>query len=69
MKTVEIRAKGVAAYQRRNFPPEKVAEQIVDAVRGNRPMALVTLEAYVFRAISRISTRVSRQIARVNIGA
>ena len=55
-------------YARRNYPPEKVAEQIVDAVLRNRPMVPVTPEAKIARIISRIAPGLLRTAAKLNIG-
>ena len=54
-------------YARRNYPPEKVAEQIIDAVLRNRPMVPVTPEAKIARIISRIAPGLLRTAARLNI--
>src|SRR5207244_3971246 len=40
-------------YERRNFPPEKVAKAIVKAVKANAPVVAVTTEAKAARALSR----------------
>ena len=54
-------------YARRNYPPEKVAEQIIDAVLRSRPMVPVTPEAKIARIISRIAPGLLRTAARLNI--
>lgn len=64
----EVRDRAATAYEKRNYPPEKVAAAIVDAVRRNRPLAIVTPEARVLRAISRLSPRLARKVARLDLG-
>ena len=62
------RRQAAGLYARRNYPPEKVAEQIVDAVLRNRAMVPVTAEAKIARVIGRIAPGVLRAAARLNIG-
>jgi NAD(P)-dependent dehydrogenase (short-subunit alcohol dehydrogenase family)/pimeloyl-ACP methyl ester carboxylesterase len=50
------------AFQRRGFPPEKVALAIMRAVLHDRPVVPVTPEAYVGRALSRLSPAASRTL-------
>ena len=54
----------VAFYQRRAFPPEKVADAILDAVRHNRAVVPVTPEARVAHWASRYTPRTLRKIAQ-----
>ena len=42
-------------YQRRNFTPEQVAAEIVDAIGADKPVAVVTPEAKVAHALSRFA--------------
>jgi NAD(P)-dependent dehydrogenase (short-subunit alcohol dehydrogenase family)/pimeloyl-ACP methyl ester carboxylesterase len=56
----------VAFYQRRAYPPEKVADAIVDAVRHNRAVVPVTPEAHLARWASRYTPRTLRKIAQVD---
>ncbi|MFC0540313.1 SDR family oxidoreductase [Kutzneria chonburiensis] len=51
------------AYRRRNFPPERVAAEIVRAVRQRRAVVPVTVEAKAARALSRLSPTVLRRLA------
>jgi hypothetical protein len=44
-----------------------VARHIVRAVRNRTPVATVTAEAKVLRAISRYAPRLSRRIARIDL--
>jgi NAD(P)-dependent dehydrogenase (short-subunit alcohol dehydrogenase family)/pimeloyl-ACP methyl ester carboxylesterase len=62
------RSRASGLYARRNFPPEKVAEQIVDAVRHNRALVPVTAEAKVGHVLGRLSPRLMRAAARMNVG-
>ncbi len=50
-------------YARRNFTPEQVASEIVEAIGADRPIAIVTPEAKLMRAISRLSPRLMRRLA------
>ncbi|MGN6475313.1 MAG: SDR family oxidoreductase [Mycobacteriales bacterium] len=54
-------------YARRNYPPSKVAEAIVKAVRDRTPVVPVTPEAYGARIMSRLSPASMRRLARVEI--
>ena len=60
-----LREQVTRAYQRRNFTPEQVAEEIVAAIGADRAVAIVTPEAKLMRAISRLSPRLVRRLARV----
>ncbi len=62
-----MRESRVAAYHRRNYPPEKVARQIVRAVAARRPLAVVTPEAKVLRAMSRFAPAAGRRFARLDL--
>lgn len=55
-------------YARRGFPPEKVAAEIVKAVRTGKPVVPVTVEAKVARWVGRISPGLLRRAARFNAG-
>lgn len=57
--------KATRLYGRRNYPPEKVAEAILDAVVRNRAVVPVTPEARGARLLSRVSPGVLRRLARV----
>jgi NAD(P)-dependent dehydrogenase (short-subunit alcohol dehydrogenase family)/pimeloyl-ACP methyl ester carboxylesterase len=52
-------------YGMRNYPPEKVASAILDAVEHNRAVVPVTPEARGARWLSRVAPGVLRRIARV----
>ncbi|MGW8995526.1 SDR family oxidoreductase [Streptomyces zhihengii] len=55
-------------YARRNYPPEKVADQILRAVAGRRAVVPVTFEARAARVLSRLAPGVLRAAARLDIG-
>lgn len=52
-------------YERRNFSPEQVAAEIVDAIGADLPVAVVTAEAKVMRALSRFAPGVTRRLAGI----
>ena len=53
-------------YERRNFTAEQVAEQIVAAIGRDRPVVLITPEAKLMRALSRLSPGLARRLAAVD---
>lgn len=57
----------VASYARRGYSPDRVAKQLVRAVADNRPIAIITPEAKVFRAVSRVSPAIGRRIAKLDL--
>ncbi|NDU77406.1 SDR family oxidoreductase [Actinomadura sp. DSM 109109] len=61
----ELRERIGRASERRGFPPEKVARAVLRAVRQDRAVVLVTAEARLGRALSRVSPTANRAIARV----
>ncbi|MFF4399904.1 SDR family oxidoreductase [Streptomyces sp. NPDC001480] len=52
-------------YGLRNFPPEKVADAVLDAVARNRPLVPVTPEARAMHLVSRFLPGALRALARV----
>jgi NAD(P)-dependent dehydrogenase (short-subunit alcohol dehydrogenase family) len=62
-----IRAKILRSYARRNYPPEKVAEQIATAVLRGRALVPVTIEAKATRLLSRLAPGLLRAAARINV--
>jgi NAD(P)-dependent dehydrogenase (short-subunit alcohol dehydrogenase family)/pimeloyl-ACP methyl ester carboxylesterase len=52
-------------YGARNYPPEKVADAVLDAVVRNAAVVPVTPEARLFRAMSRFTPGALRALARV----
>jgi NAD(P)-dependent dehydrogenase (short-subunit alcohol dehydrogenase family) len=63
--TAEARAYMVDAYRRRNYPPERVAANVLKAIQRNRAVAPISPEAWVMYALKRIAPGL---IARVNRG-
>ncbi|WP_131767557.1 SDR family oxidoreductase [Candidatus Protofrankia californiensis] len=57
-----------ALYTRRNFPPDKVAQQILRAVRQNKAVVPVTVEARAARLLARLSPALLRAAARFDLG-
>jgi len=62
--TPEARAQMVAFYERRNYPPERVAENILKAVQRNRTIAPISPEAWVFYYLKRFSPGLIRAFNR-----
>ena len=60
----EARERLVALYQRRNYGPERVAENILKAVARNRSVAPITAEAWAAYALKRVSPRAAGWVAR-----
>jgi NAD(P)-dependent dehydrogenase (short-subunit alcohol dehydrogenase family) len=58
------RDRATRLYQRRNYPPEKVARAIVRAVDRDLPLVPVTPEARVARAMSRFAPALARMAIR-----
>ena len=55
------------SYERRNFTPDRVAEEIIEAIGVNRPVAVITPEAKVMRALSRFAPGLLRRLARLEV--
>jgi NAD(P)-dependent dehydrogenase (short-subunit alcohol dehydrogenase family) len=53
--TPEARAYMIEAYRRRNYPPERVADNILKAVQRNRAVAPISPEAWVMYGLKRLS--------------
>jgi NAD(P)-dependent dehydrogenase (short-subunit alcohol dehydrogenase family)/pimeloyl-ACP methyl ester carboxylesterase len=62
-----LREHAVASYGRRNYTPERVAKHAVRAAAGNKPIAAITVEAKLMRAITRFAPPLGRQIAKVDL--
>lgn len=60
------RARSAELYGRRNYPPEKVAEAILRAVRRDLAVVPVTPEARGLRLLSRLAPGALRALARVD---
>jgi NAD(P)-dependent dehydrogenase (short-subunit alcohol dehydrogenase family)/pimeloyl-ACP methyl ester carboxylesterase len=61
-----LRRSAARAYGRRGFGPEGVAKEILDAVRSNRAVVPVTVEAKAAYLGSRLSPRFMRLLARLS---
>ncbi|MFB8024908.1 MULTISPECIES: SDR family oxidoreductase [unclassified Streptomyces] len=60
-----LRKRTAELYARRNYPPEKVAHAILEAVVDNRAVVPVTPEARGARLLHRVSPRLLRGVARL----
>ncbi|WP_231104598.1 SDR family oxidoreductase [Haloechinothrix halophila] len=56
-----------AAYQRRNYPPEKVAARILRAIERDTPVAPAAAEAHIGLALSRMTPAAVRAAARLDL--
>ncbi len=55
------------SYERRNFTPDRVAKEIVEAIGVNKPVAVITPEAKVMRALSCFAPEFLRRLARLDV--
>jgi NAD(P)-dependent dehydrogenase (short-subunit alcohol dehydrogenase family) len=62
--TPEARAQIIRAYERRNYGPDRVAENILRAVQRNRTVAPISPEAWAMYFIKRLSPKLAWFIAR-----
>jgi NAD(P)-dependent dehydrogenase (short-subunit alcohol dehydrogenase family) len=62
-----LRARTTRLYRRRNFGPERVAADIVRAVRQNRAVVPVSPEAKAALALHRFAPGILRRLARVEL--
>jgi NAD(P)-dependent dehydrogenase (short-subunit alcohol dehydrogenase family) len=56
-----------AQYRRRNFTPAQVATEIVAAIGSDAPLAVVTPEAKLMRAIARFTPGLARRLAAIDL--
>jgi NAD(P)-dependent dehydrogenase (short-subunit alcohol dehydrogenase family) len=63
--TEEIRQRGIDVFARRNYPPERVARNIMKAIQRNRALAPVAAEAWILYYVQRLAPWVSRSIGRL----
>jgi short-subunit dehydrogenase len=61
-----VRARASKLYARRNYTPDRVAEQIVATVKRNRAVRPVSPEAWLMYAMSRLAPSALRLAARAN---
>jgi NAD(P)-dependent dehydrogenase (short-subunit alcohol dehydrogenase family)/pimeloyl-ACP methyl ester carboxylesterase len=64
-----MQERGARAYAARGYPPEKVAEAILGAVRHNPAVLPVTPEARVMRTMSQLTPGLVRALARLDPGS
>lgn len=62
------RERATRLVARRGYPPDKVAEQIVAAVRRGKVLVPVTVEAKAGRLLSRFAPALTRAAGRLTIG-
>jgi NAD(P)-dependent dehydrogenase (short-subunit alcohol dehydrogenase family) len=62
------RDRATRLFARRGYPPDKVAEQIVEAVRRRRNLVPVTAEAKAGRLLCRFAPGLTRAAARLSLG-
>jgi NAD(P)-dependent dehydrogenase (short-subunit alcohol dehydrogenase family)/pimeloyl-ACP methyl ester carboxylesterase len=62
----KMQERGARAYAARGYPPEKVAEAILGAVRRNPAVLPVTPEAHVMRVVSQLTPGLARSFARLD---
>jgi NAD(P)-dependent dehydrogenase (short-subunit alcohol dehydrogenase family) len=60
-----LRTRGQKAIKLRNYPPEKVAERVVNAIIKNKPVVPVNFEGHLLHALSRVSPASLRLLARI----
>jgi NAD(P)-dependent dehydrogenase (short-subunit alcohol dehydrogenase family) len=65
LATEEIRERGVQAFERRNYTPERVAQGILKAIQRNRRVAPVSPEAWAAYYLKRAFPGFVRWISRV----
>lgn len=63
----QLRAHAVASYGRRNYTPERLAKHAVRAAARNTPVAAISAESKLFRALTRFAPPISRQLAKVDL--
>lgn len=62
--TEEARRRMVAFYERRNYTPERVAENILKAIQRNRAVAPISPEAWAMYYLKRLSPALLRKMNR-----
>ncbi|NKZ07586.1 SDR family NAD(P)-dependent oxidoreductase [Actinomadura latina] len=63
--TEKLKQRGQKAIQLRNYPPEKVAERVVNAIVKNKPVVPVNFEGHLLHVLSRVSPASLRLMARI----
>lgn len=63
-RAIEARRRAsLRIYRLRRYPPERVAERVVAAIRRNTAVVPVTAEARLLRAVSRLAPGLNRRLA------
>jgi NAD(P)-dependent dehydrogenase (short-subunit alcohol dehydrogenase family) len=60
----ELRERGARAFERRNYPPARVAANILRAIQRNRAVAPISPEAWVFWYLKRFVPGAVHRLAR-----
>ncbi|MEU8802856.1 SDR family NAD(P)-dependent oxidoreductase [Spirillospora sp. NPDC048819] len=60
-----LRQRGQKAIKLRNYPPEKVAERIIQAIIKNKAVVPVNFEGHLLHTLSRVSPTTVRLLARI----
>ena len=63
----KLRAHAVASYGRRNYTPERLAKHAVRAVGRNKPVAVISAESHLFRALGRFAPPLARQVSKLDL--
>jgi NAD(P)-dependent dehydrogenase (short-subunit alcohol dehydrogenase family) len=63
----QLQREAARAYARRGYPPERVADAILRAVRNNPALVPVTPEARVLLVLARCMPGVLRRLARLDL--
>lgn len=63
----ELRENAVAAYHRRNYTPERLARHIVRAAERGTPVAAISAESKLFRAVTRFAPPLGRRLAKLDL--
>ena len=61
--TPEARAEAKRLYERRNYTPERVAENVLKAIQRNRAVAPVSPEAWIYYYLKRFAPSAARWIS------
>jgi NAD(P)-dependent dehydrogenase (short-subunit alcohol dehydrogenase family) len=62
-----MQERGARVYERRGYPPEKVADAIVRAIKPNPALLPVTPEAHLTRTMSQLTPGLLRALARLDL--
>jgi len=62
-----VRERLARLYERRNFTAKQVAAEILEAIATDRPVAVITPEAKLMRALSRFAPGTLRRLAAIDV--